>query len=68
MKYPQYQVGAKWRVEREERPVTFIILGPGSKSGYKKCLVQWDVIDLKSQNYEEEYSVAHLRKHAVYKP
>lgn len=66
-RFPQYQAGAEWRVERDENPFTFVILGPGSKPGYKRCLVKHDVERWNRQNFEAEYSHIHLKKYSVYK-
>jgi hypothetical protein len=66
MKYPQYQIGAKWRVERDRNSFTFTIIAQGSKPGHKLCRVEWYVENFNHKNFESEYSHKHLKKYATY--
>jgi hypothetical protein len=68
MKHPEYQIGAKWRVERDHQAFTFVIIGPGSRPGYKLCRVEYDRESWDLKNFETEYSHNHLKSHAIYKP
>lgn len=63
---PEYKVGAQWRVERENHPFTFVIVGPGSKPGYKQCRVEYDNESRGHRTFIQEYSHKHLKKYSVY--
>lgn len=67
-RFPEYQIGARWRVERDRNPFTFVIIGPGSRPGYKLCRVEWDAERWNKPNFEAEYSHKHLKRHSVYQP
>lgn len=67
MRITDFSVGRKWRCEREERPhFTFLIVGNGSKPGWKRCLIipdkHFPSTRAADQPLEQEYSHRHIKK------
>ena len=69
-----YAIGRRWYCDRkrgldpsaEERgrpPFTFVIVGKGSRPGYKLCRLEEPGID--PEKTEQEYSHKHLKRHAT---
>ena len=65
MRYPQYQPGARWRVDRSLNPFTFVVVGRAENKRVLKCRVEFDQPNCNA-NFEAEYPIEHVKKYAVY--
>ena len=65
MRYPQYQPGARWRVDRNLNPFTFVVVGRAAKPCTLICQVVFDK-PCANPDFESEYPIAHLKKYSVY--
>lgn len=71
----KYAIGERWYCDRSvgsnpyNRPsFHFVIVGKGSKPGYKLCRIKSDWPTDRSNGCEQEYSHKHLNKYAVHVP
>jgi hypothetical protein len=65
----RYAIGERWRCDRSvggnpynRPPFDFVIIGKGTRPGYKLCRIEGD----RSSHPEQEYSHKHLNKYAVH--
>lgn len=65
MSQTTFAIGRRWRCEREGKPAfDFVIVEKGSSGGTKKCRLECDSPNQPGHGLVQEYSHAHIKKHA----